>query len=128
MFRYLVQLPFMLKFGEDQTFSVKISGRTVTLRFFNPKIISIPPAHLMVTNLGIDTDNLLNPDDLEKIRLRFNEIIRAYRLVTKETYNNGNITQISKDQFLKLVVYGQVDNNNVFSKPRWIQHVKKLEL
>ena len=118
----------MLKFGEEQTFSVELSGRTVTLRFFNPKRISIPPAHLMVTALGIDTDDLLNLEELEKIRLRFNEIIRAYRLVTKETYNNGNITQISNDLFLKLVVYYEVDKDNVLSKPRFIQHIKKLEI
>jgi hypothetical protein len=117
----------MLKFGEDQTFPTVLSEKKVTLRFLNPRTISIPSAYPIVTALGIDTDNLLSPEDLEEIRVYFNNIIRAYRLLTKETYNNGNIIQISKDHFLQLVVYGEVDGKGILSKPRFIQYVKKLE-
>jgi uncharacterized protein (UPF0332 family) len=128
MFRYLVQLPFMLKFGDEQTFPIIFSEKKVTLKFLNPKRIAIPSPYPIVTALGIDTDNLLSPDDLEKIRVYFNNIIRAYRLMTQETYNNGNIIQISQDQFLQLIVYGEVDENDIISKPRLIQYVKKLEM
>lgn len=127
-FRYIVQLPFMLKFSTEQTFSQAISEKTVTLRFLNPTTITIPPAHLMLTALAIDTDGELSPDELERIRLYVNNIIRSYRLVTKETYNNGNITQMSRDQFLKLIIYGEIDKEgNLISQPRLIQYVKKLE-
>jgi hypothetical protein len=127
-FRYLVALPFLLKFGDDHTFHTVLSEKKVTLRFLNPRRIAIPSASPMVTALGIDTDNLLSPDDLEEIRVYFNKIIRAYRLITKETYNNGNIIQISKDHFLQLVVYGEVDKQGILSKPRIIQFVKKIEM
>jgi hypothetical protein len=60
--------------------------------------------------------------------LRVNDIIRAYRIVTKETFNNGNISRISRDQFLKLVFYGEVDGNGVLSRARWIQHIERLEV
>jgi hypothetical protein len=128
MLRYIVPLPFMLKFSSDHVFSQEISGKTVLLRFLNPKVISIPPAHLMLTALGIDTESELTPDDLEQIRLYTNNIIRSYRLVTGETYNNGAITQVSNDQFLKLIFYAEIDERGNFtSKPRLIQFVKKLE-
>jgi hypothetical protein len=106
---------------------LQLSEKNVALRFINPSRITFPPAPTTV--LGIDVEGQLTPDDLERICVFFNNIIRAYRFVTKETYNNGVISQIAKDQFLKLILYGEIDaHGNFVDRPRSIHFVRSLEI
>lgn len=127
MLRYLVPLPFFLKLGSVQTFTLELPTKSVNLRFINPRQVQVPPAP--TTLLGIDSDSQLTPEELERIRLHFNNIIRAYRLITEETYNNGVIIQLAQDEFLKIILYGELDEQGNFIKePRSIQFVKKLEM
>ena len=125
--RYIVQLPFFLKTANNQVYPFQLSGKEVTLRFINPPNIAFPPAP--ATILGIDVEIPLTPADLQRICVFFNNVIRAYRFVTKEIYNNGVISQIPQDQFLSFVQYGEIDaHGNFVGKPRSIHFLKRLEL
>ncbi|MCJ7631904.1 hypothetical protein MUP77_05840 [Candidatus Bathyarchaeota archaeon] len=107
---------------------MSLPEKSVTIQFVNPIPITIPPAP--VTQLVIDSDSILDwIDDFEIIRKYFNGIIRAYRLTTQETYNNGFIIQLSRDQFQKIVICGEIDEKgNWKEKPKVSQFIKSLQL
>jgi hypothetical protein len=126
MFRYIIPLPFYLKFGSTQTFDLQLPEKTIKLRFLNPEKFTLPP--FPTTHLGIDSETRLEPDDLESVRLFANNIFRAYRLVTEETFNVGTITQLAKHQFHSAILYGEVDEQgNFVQPPRLISYLRKLE-
>jgi len=127
MFRYLIQLPFYLNFNPTQSFDLKLTDQKVRLTFVNPVALSIPPAPL--TTLTFDSQTPLTPEKLEEIRLFVNRIFRAYRLITKQTFNSGTITQLAKQDFLNYVQYGEIDENGkLIGKPRFISYIHQLKI
>jgi len=127
MFRYLISLPFYLNFSPTQTFDLQLPGKEVRLSFVNPTRLVFPPAPL--TRLAFDSQTCLNPVELEQIRLFANRIFRAYRLVTKVTFNSGTITQLAKQDFLRYVQYSEIDENgNAIGELHTLQYIHRLEI
>jgi len=116
-----------LNFSHTQTFDLQLPEKTIKLNFQNPEKVVFPPAPL--TSLSVDSETPLTPDDLENIRSFSNKIFRAYRLVTKETFNSGVITQLAKHEFLRHILYGEIDEKGKFlGQPRLISYVRKLQI
>jgi len=127
MFRYLIQLPFYLMFKRTQTFDLQLPDKEVRLTFANPEPLRFPPAPL--TALTFDSNTLLTPDELDEIRLFVNRIFRAYRLITKQTFNSGTIAQLAKHDFLRFVLYSEMDERgNATGAPHTISYIHKLEI
>jgi hypothetical protein len=127
MFRYSIQLPFYLNFNLTQTFDLQLTEQKVRLTFVNPAALRIPPAPL--TALTFDSQTPLTPEKLEEIRLFVNRIFRAYRLITKQTFNSGTITQLAKQDFLNYVQYGEIgENEKLIGKPRFISYIHRLNI
>jgi hypothetical protein len=106
---------------------LQLADQKIRLEFVNPVSLSIPP--VPVTALTFDSDTPLTPEKLDEIRLFVNRIFRAYRLVTKQTFNSGTITQLAKHDFLSYVQYSEIDENGkLIGKPRAISYVHRLEI
>jgi hypothetical protein len=57
-----------------------------------------------------------------------NDVIRAYRVVTKEIFNQGIINQLTWDQFFRGVLCGEIDEQGKFiSKPQLVYCAVGLE-
>ena len=79
--------------------------------------------------LIFDSNTSLIPEELEEIRLFANRIFRAYRLITKQTFNGGTVTQLAKQDFFRFVLYGEMDEKgNLIGKPHTVSYIHKLEI
>jgi len=127
-FRHLIPLPFYLKFLRSHIFEIKLhSGIIITMRFLNPEQIVIPPAPGTV--VAFDSDKKLDVDDLDKGRLYLNNVVRAYRFITQETYNNGVIKELPYDQFFRIVIIQEIDESgNPIGPPMYNSYIKELKV
>ncbi len=126
-FQYLVPLPFYVMLAPEHVFELAVSRKVVRMQFRNPTEIRIPPAPR--TTLVIHSDEELIVDELEKIRLHFNTLLRAYRIVSGETYNNGVIRPIPHAGFFKIVIKIELDNEGKpIGPPSTMQYVQRLML
>jgi len=124
----MIHLPFYLKLAPAYVFEFEIvSGRTVEIRFLNPTRVAIPPAPR--TLLSVNSDGELEVDELNRVRLYVNILIRAYRIVAKETYNSGIIRPIPYDAFFRIMIRQELDEEgHPVGSPRTMQYIRQLEL
>jgi len=114
-------------FKRTQTFDLQLPDKEVRLTFANPEPLRFPPAPL--TALTFDSNTPLTPDELDEIRLFVNRIFRAYRLITRQTFNSGTIAQLAKHDFLRFVLYSEMDERgNVIGAPHTVSYIHKLEI
>lgn len=126
-FQYLVPLPFYIMLAPEYVFELVVSRKVVRMQFRNPIEIRVPPAHR--TTLVIHSDEELIVEELEKVRLYFNTLLRAYRIVSGETYNNGVIRPIPHAGFFKIVIKIELDNEGKpIGPPSNIQYLQRLML
>jgi len=120
-------LPFYLRMGRTRTFNLQLPDEEVILSFANPAELFFPPAPLTI--LTFDSQTQLTPEKLEQVRLFANKIFRAYRLVTKEAFNSGTITQLAKQDFLRHVQYNEIDEDgNTVGELHTLSYIHKLEI
>ena len=124
----MIQLPFSLRVSSTQTFPLQVNGTTVVLRFINPENKEATPA--ANTIVAIDSTKSMEEEGNWALQAfsHINNVIRAYRIVTKEVYNQGMINQLTWDQFFRGVLCGEIDENEKFiGKPKLIYCVVGLE-
>jgi len=123
----MIQLPFSLRMSSTQTFPLQVNGTTVVLRFINPENKeATPPANTIV---AIDSTKEMEAGDWAvQAFSHVNDVIRAYRIVTKEVFNQGIINQLTWDQFFRGILCGEIDENGKFRrKPQLIYCAVGLE-
>jgi hypothetical protein len=117
----MIQLPFSLRMSSAQTFTLQVDGTTVVLRFINPE--RKEAAALANTIVAIDSTKSMEEEGNWALQAftHINNVIRAYRIVTKEVFNQGMINQLTWDQFLRATLCGEIDKNGKFiGKPKMI--------
>jgi len=128
-FQYTIPLPFYIMLAPEHVFELEIApDKVVKIQFQSPTEMAIPPAPR--TNLTVYSNEELEIDELNRVRLYVNALIRAYRILTKETYNNGVIRPIPHDAFFRIVIRQELDDQGhpVGPRPRIMQYIQRLRL
>lgn len=108
MFRYIIQLPFALRFEKEQGFALETSQAVVKIQFVTLERNEGAP--WPNTHVVIDSNQEMGaPDWAVHAFWYVNDIIRAYQIVTKNTYNNGVITPLTSDMFFKSILCLEID-------------------
>jgi hypothetical protein len=123
----MIQLPFSLRISSTQTFPLQVNGTNVVLRFINPETKEkMLPEN---TIAAIDSTKEMEADNWSIQAFSYvNDVIRAYRIITKEVFNQGMINQLTWDQFFKGILCEEIDENGTpLSKPKLTYCVVGLE-
>jgi len=128
-FQYTIPLPFYIMLAPQHVFELEIAPDIVVkIQFQSPTEMAFPPAPL--TNLTVHSNGELETGELNRVRLYVNTLIRAYRILTKETYNNGVIRPIPHDAFFRTVIQQELDDQGhpVTPRPRIMTYIQRLRL
>lgn len=127
MFRYIIQLPYALRFEKEQSFGLETSQAVVNIRFVTPERNEGAP--WPNTHIVIDSNQEMAALDWALHAFWYvNDIIRAYRIVTKDTYNNGVIAPLTSDMFFRSILCLEIDEKGAKkSEPKTLYVCRGLE-